>query len=64
LVVNEKFQVLDTDAKVMPGLYAAGNNSGCYFGGLEHPMCIPGMSLGRASTTGRMAGINAAAETA
>jgi fumarate reductase flavoprotein subunit len=64
LKVNEKFQVLDTDGKVIPGLYAAGNNSGDYFGGLEHPMRIPGMSLGRASTTGRMAGINAAAETA
>lgn len=64
LTINENMQVLDTDGKVIPGLYAAGNNSGSYFGGLEHPMRIPGMSLGRASVTGRMAGIHAAAEQA
>jgi fumarate reductase flavoprotein subunit len=62
LTVNENLQVLDAAGNVIPGLYSAGNNSGSYFGGLEHPMRIPGMSLGRASTTGRMAGIHAAAE--
>jgi fumarate reductase flavoprotein subunit len=64
LIINENMQVLDDAGTVIPGLYAAGNNSGCWFGGLEHPMRIPGMSLGRACTTGRMAGIHAAEEKA
>ena len=31
LKVNDKLQVLDTSDKVIPGLYAAGNTSGCFF---------------------------------
>ncbi len=63
LVINENMEVIDTERNVIPGLWACGNNSGNWFGGLEHPMVIPGMSLGRASTTGYLAGMAASGAT-
>ncbi|MDR2197192.1 MAG: FAD-dependent oxidoreductase [Coriobacteriales bacterium] len=63
LVINENMEVLDDSGAVIPGLWAAGNNSGNWFGGLEHPMVIPGMSLGRAAVTGYLAGLSAAGVT-
>ncbi len=62
LQINDKMQVLDKDKNVIPGLYAAGNNSGCFFGN-DYPTAIPGNSHGRAQTFGYFAGKNAAAET-
>ena len=59
LVINENMEVVDNDRNVIPGLWACGNNSGNWFGGLEHPMVGPGMSLGRAATTGYLAGMAA-----
>ncbi len=59
LVINKDMEVIDMDHNPIPGLYACGNNSGNWFGGLEHPMVIPGMSLGRATTTGYLAGMAA-----
>ncbi|MDR2377891.1 MAG: FAD-dependent oxidoreductase [Bifidobacteriaceae bacterium] len=63
LVINEKMEVVDDQGVAIPGLWAAGNNSGNWFGGLEHPMVIPGMSLGRAAVTGYLAGLSAAGQT-
>jgi fumarate reductase flavoprotein subunit len=63
LVINENMEVIDDTGAVIPGLWAAGNNSGNWFGGLEHPMVIPGMSLGRAAVTGYLAGLSAAGKT-
>lgn len=57
LVTNEKTEVLNTEGAVIPGLYAAGENSNhglfqmCYSGGLSVTECI---------TFGRIAGRNAA----
>lgn len=62
LKVNTKLQVLDTERDVIQGLYAAGNVSGCFFGD-EYPTTTPGLSHGRAWTFGRLAALNAAAET-
>jgi fumarate reductase flavoprotein subunit len=62
LKVTPKLQVLDTDTNVIPGLYAAGNVSGGFFANL-YPITVPGISLGRAVTFGRLAGLYAAAET-
>jgi fumarate reductase flavoprotein subunit len=59
LVINDRMEVIDKNRQIIPGLYAAGNNSGNWFGGLEHPMIIPGMSLGRAVVTGYLAGLSA-----
>lgn len=59
LVIDANMRVIDNDNKVIPNLFACGNNSGNWFGGLEHPMVIPGMSLGRAVVTGHLAGLSA-----
>jgi fumarate reductase flavoprotein subunit len=57
IITNGNYQALDDNNDVIDGLYVVGNCQGNYFGGLEHQMVIPGMSLGRAMTTGRVAGL-------
>ena len=57
LLTNDDLQVVRDDDSVIGGLYAVGNCQGGWFGGLEHQMMIPGMSLGRAATTGRVAAL-------
>jgi fumarate reductase flavoprotein subunit len=61
LKVNTRLQVLDTERNVIPGLYAAGNVSGSFFGNV-YPTTVPGLTHSRAWTFGRLAGLNAAAE--
>lgn len=61
LKINNKLEVLDTEGDVIPGLYAAGNVSGSFFGGSVYPTTIPGLTHSRAWTFGRLAGLNAAA---
>jgi len=61
LKINTKLQVLDTERNVIPGLYAAGNVSGSFFGNV-YPTTVPGLTHSRAWTFGRLAGLNAAAE--
>lgn len=61
LKINTSLQVLDTEGNVIPGLYAAGNVSGSFFGS-QYPTTVPGLSHSRAWTFGRLAGLNAAAE--
>jgi fumarate reductase flavoprotein subunit len=63
LKVNGKLQVLDTEGKVIPGLYASGNASGGFFSN-DYPVIVPGLSHSRAWTFGRIVGQNAAAEKA
>jgi fumarate reductase flavoprotein subunit len=60
LKINNKTQVLDTENKPIPGLYAAGNVSGSFFGDM-YPTTLPGLSHSRAFTFGRLAGLAAAA---
>ena len=57
LLTNEDLQVIREDESVIGGLYAVGDCQGGWFGGLEHQMMIPGMSLGRAATTGYVAAL-------
>jgi fumarate reductase flavoprotein subunit len=61
LKVNTRLQVLDTERNAIPGLYAAGNTSGSFFGHV-YPTTTPGLTHSRAWTFGRLAGLNAAAE--
>lgn len=56
LVVDENLQVLDENDAPIPGLYAAGNVSGCFYGGIDYPMTLAGLSVGRCFTQGRVAG--------
>lgn len=62
IITNGDYQALDADRHIIEGLYVVGNCQGNFFGGLEHQMVIPGMSLGRAMTTGRVAGLLASGE--
>lgn len=55
LQVNENLQVLDEEKNVIPGLYAAGNASGSYYGN-DYCVNLPGNSHGRAFTFGYLAG--------
>ncbi len=59
LKVNTRLQVLDTERNIIPGLYAAGNVSGSFFGS-AYPTTVPGLTHSRAWTFGRLAGQNAA----
>ncbi len=61
LQINTRLQVIDAQKKAIPGLYAAGNVSGSFFGS-QYPTTIPGLTHSRAWTFGRLAGLNAAAE--
>lgn len=57
--INDMTEVVDTEHKVIPGLYACGTdaNSVC---NPDYVFILPGNTLGFAVNTGRMAGANAA----
>ena len=57
LKINEEMQVLDKKNKPIPGLYAAGNNSGNYYAN-DYCVTMMGNSHGRAYTFGYLAGKN------
>ena len=58
LTINTNMQVIDTEAKVIPGLYASGNTSGGFFAD-TYPRNVHGASHGRAMTFGRLAALHA-----
>ena len=60
LVVDAEQHVLDENDEPVPGLFAAGNCSGPFFGGVDYPMTFGGLSIGRAITGGYIAGETAA----
>ncbi|HHW28086.1 MAG TPA: FAD-dependent oxidoreductase [Syntrophomonadaceae bacterium] len=61
LRINTKMQVLNEDLDPIPGLYAAGNDSGSFFA-FSYPQMFGGLALGRIATFARLAGQYAAAE--
>lgn len=63
LNVNTKLQPLDSEWKIIPGLYLAGNTVGNRFAN-DYPTMCSGLSHGFAWTTGYLAGKNAMAEKA
>lgn len=56
LVVDENQQCLDETGAPIPGLFAVGNASGQFYGGVDYPMDIEGLSIGRAITSGYVTG--------
>lgn len=60
LVVNSDHQCLNGEFQPIQGLFAVGNASGQFFGGVDYPMDIEGLSIGRAITSGYVAGAHVA----
>jgi len=56
ILCTENGEVLDAEGNIIPGLFAAGNCSGQFYGGTDYPMHSKGMSLGRCYTFGRITG--------
>ena len=56
MLVDTKHRVLDADGKPIQGLYAIGNMGGGFYGGVDYPLTVFGLSLGRCYTFGYLAG--------
>lgn len=56
VTVDVNHQCLDENDNPIEGLYAIGNCSGLFYGGIDYPMTIPGLSLGRCYTEGYVTG--------
>ncbi|WP_417762914.1 FAD-binding protein [Shewanella sp.] len=56
ILVNENHQVLDADGKEIPGLFIVGNLGGGFYGGVDYPLTVFGLSLGRCYTFGYLVG--------
>ncbi len=61
LITNTRFQPLDSERRVIPGLYLAGNTVGCRFA-VDYPTMVAGLSHSFAWVSGRLTGQYAAAE--
>lgn len=61
LCIDPDSRVLDKDEQPIPGLFATGNTSGGMFSD-QYPRHLPATSVGRAVTTGYVAGRTAAAQ--
>ena len=61
LLINDSMQVLsaEDETRAIPGLYAAGNVSGGFYGS-TYPSVVSGINKGWAITGGYLAGLNAA----
>ena len=56
LIVDENQQCLDAERQPIEGLFAVGNASGQFYGGVDYPMDVEGLSVGRAITSGYVTG--------
>lgn len=54
--VNPEHQCLDPQGQPIKGLYAIGNCSGRFYGGIDYPLTVFGLSLGRCYTEGYVIG--------
>jgi len=61
VITNPRFQPLDSDGRVIPGLYVSGNLIGNRFA-VDYPTMCAGLSHGYAWLSGRLNGMSAAAE--
>lgn len=59
LRINEKIEVLNKNGEVVPGLYAAGNDAGGFYG-MSYPWYYGGLNVGFAMTFGYLAAESAA----
>ena len=54
--VNKQHQCLDEAGEPIEGLYAVGNCSGGFYGGVDYPLTVGGLSIGRCYTEGYVTG--------
>lgn len=57
--INYRTEVLNTDLESIPGLYAVGIEAACNIWGEIYPNLLPGVAIGFATNSGRIAGENA-----
>ena len=55
VIVNENAQAIDSDGKIIDGLYCVGNLGGHFYGGNDYPFHQTGLSLGKCYTFGMIA---------
>lgn len=63
ILINHKTEVMTSDYKVIPGLYAVGTDA-CNIFGDSYPFILSGNTMGFCLNSGRIAGENAAASVA
>ncbi len=56
VLVNENHQALNADGQPIGGLFIVGNMGGGFYGGVDYPLTVFGLSLGRCYTFGYLAG--------
>lgn len=56
MVVDENHQALDAKGVPIPGLHIIGNLGGGFYGGVDYPLTVFGLSLGRCYTSGYLTG--------
>jgi len=56
VAVNDGLQCLTPDGNVIGGLYAIGNTAGGFYGGIDYPLTVFGLNLGRNYTQGYVIG--------
>ena len=56
MLVDVKHRALDADGQPIPGLYIIGNMAAGFYGGVDYPLTVFGLSLGRCYTFGYLAG--------
>jgi fumarate reductase flavoprotein subunit len=54
--VNANCQCLTPQGDLIKGLFAVGNCSGGFYGGVDYPLTVYGLSLGRCYTQGYVTG--------
>jgi hypothetical protein len=56
MVVDENHQALNAKGLAIPGLHIVGNLGGGFYGGIDYPLTVFGLSLGRCYTFGYLTG--------
>ena len=56
VLVDENHQALNAEGKPIKGLYLIGNLGGGFYGGVDYPLTVFGLSLGRCYTFGYLTG--------
>jgi len=56
MLVDENHRALDAKGQPIKGLWVIGNLGGGFYGGVDYPLRVPGLSLGRCYTFGYLVG--------